>query len=90
MMEIHLHYEELAGEGPHIMMLHGMLSSRAQWDLNIGAIQRVARPVLVELLAHGRSAAPEDPEVYGPEYYDSQRRLSLMELDKYFQYALPV
>ena len=69
MMEIHLHYEELAGEGPHIMMLHGMLSSRAQWDLNIGAIQRVARPVLVELLAHGRSAAPEDPEVYSPEYY---------------------
>ena len=69
MKNIHLHYEELAGDGPHIMMLHGMLSSRAQWDLNIKAIQRVARPVLVELLAHGRSAAPENPEVYSPEYY---------------------
>ncbi|MBT5898947.1 MAG: alpha/beta fold hydrolase [Rhodospirillaceae bacterium] len=67
--DIHLHYEELDGDGPHIMMLHGMLSSKAQWDLNIAAIQKVARPVLVELLAHGRSAAPEDAEPYDPEYY---------------------
>jgi len=69
MKNIHLHYEELPGDGPHIMMLHGMLSSRAQWDLNLKAIQGVARPVLVELLAHGRSATPENPEVYSPEYY---------------------
>ncbi len=69
MSEIHLHYEELPGNGPHIMMLHGMLSSKAQWDLNIEAIQSVARPVLVELLAHGRSAAPDEPEPYDPESY---------------------
>jgi pimeloyl-ACP methyl ester carboxylesterase len=69
MTEIHLHYEELDGDGPHIMMLHGMLSSKAQWDLNIEAIQKVARPVLVELLAHGRSAAPEGAAPYDPEYY---------------------
>ena len=69
MTDIHLHYEELDGDGPHIMMLHGMLSSKAQWDLNIEAIQKVARPVLVELLAHGRSQAPEGKEAYDPEYY---------------------
>lgn len=67
--DIHLHYEELKGNGPHILMLHGMLSSKAQWDLNIEAIQKVARPVLVELLAHGRSRAPEGREPYEPEYY---------------------
>ncbi len=69
MTEIHLHYEVLDGNGPHIMMLHGMLSSKAQWDLNVEAIQKVARPVLVELLAHGRSAAPDGAEAYDPEYY---------------------
>jgi pimeloyl-ACP methyl ester carboxylesterase len=69
MTDIHLHYEVLDGDGPHIMMLHGMLSSRAQWDLNIAAIQKVARPVLVELLAHGRSQSPEDKDPYDPEYY---------------------
>ena len=40
MTEIQLHYEVLGGNGPHIMMLHGMLSSKAQWDLNIEAIQK--------------------------------------------------
>jgi pimeloyl-ACP methyl ester carboxylesterase len=69
MTDTRLHYEELDGNGPHIMMLHGMLSSKAQWDLNIEAIQKVARPVLVELLAHGRSPAPEGREAYDPEYY---------------------
>ncbi|HJM90625.1 MAG: alpha/beta fold hydrolase [Alphaproteobacteria bacterium] len=67
--DIHLHYEVLDGDGPYIMMLHGMLSSRAQWDLNISAIQKVARPVLVELLAHGRSASPKHAEPYDPEFY---------------------
>ena len=69
MTHTQLHYEELDGNGPHIMMLHGMLSSKAQWDLNIEAIQKVARPVLVELLAHGRSPAPEGREAYDPENY---------------------
>ncbi|MBL6951112.1 MAG: alpha/beta fold hydrolase [Alphaproteobacteria bacterium] len=67
--DIHLHYEALEGNGPYILMLHGMLSSRAQWSLNIPALQKVARPVLVELLAHGRSAAPEEAEHYHPEAY---------------------
>jgi 2-succinyl-6-hydroxy-2,4-cyclohexadiene-1-carboxylate synthase len=67
--DIHLHYDVHEGNGPYILMLHGMLSSRAQWDLNLDAIQKVARPVTVELLAHGRSAAPEEAEHYHPEAY---------------------
>ena len=67
--EIHLHYEVHEGDGPYIMMLHGMLSSRAQWELNLAALQKVARPVLVELLAHGRSGSPEEAEHYHPEAY---------------------
>ncbi len=67
--DIHLHYDVHEGNGPYILMLHGMLSSRAQWSLNVPALQKVARPVLVELLAHGRSAAPEAPEHYHPDAY---------------------
>jgi pimeloyl-ACP methyl ester carboxylesterase len=65
----HLHYDVHEGNGPYILMLHGMLSSRAQWDLNLAAMQKVARPVLVELLAHGRSAAPEEAGHYHPDTY---------------------
>ncbi len=84
--DIHLHFEELDGDGPHIMMLHGMLSSRAQWELNLAAIQKVARPVVVELLAHGRSAAPEAPEPYDPEYYVAtfEAIRKELEIDRWF------
>ncbi len=67
--DINLHYEVHQGNGPHILMLHGVLSSREQWSLNVPALQKVSRPVLVELLAHGRSAAPEEPEHYHPDAY---------------------
>jgi len=57
------------GRGPYLLMLHGFLSSRAQWRLNIDALAQVARPVLVEVLGHGRSPAPEDPEAYRVSAY---------------------
>jgi pimeloyl-ACP methyl ester carboxylesterase len=50
--------------GPHMMLVHGFLSSRSQWRINLPALKKVAHPVLVELLGHGRSPAPEEPEPY--------------------------
>jgi pimeloyl-ACP methyl ester carboxylesterase len=46
-----------------------MLASRAQWRLNLDALGEVSRPVVVELLGHGRSCSPEDPAAYRPESY---------------------
>lgn len=57
--EVHDH-----GHGPHMMMVHGFLSSRAQWRINLEALTAIARPVLVELLGHGRSPAPNDVQAY--------------------------
>jgi 2-succinyl-6-hydroxy-2,4-cyclohexadiene-1-carboxylate synthase len=57
------------GQGPYVLLVHGFLSSRAQWMLNIEALARVTRPVIVELWGHGRSPAPESPEAYSPEGY---------------------
>jgi pimeloyl-ACP methyl ester carboxylesterase len=51
--------------------VHGILSSRAQWMLNVEALGSVCRPVVVELLGHGRSEAPLESEPYTPEGYVS-------------------
>ena len=64
-------YHEIhdGGHGPYMLMVHGFLSSRVQWRVNLPALQKVVRPVLLKLLAHGRSPAPEDPAAYGVEAY---------------------
>jgi pimeloyl-ACP methyl ester carboxylesterase len=64
-----LHYDVHAGRGPHLLLVHGFLSSRAHWLLNLGALSTVTRPVVVELLGHGRSPTPEDAGAYAPDAY---------------------
>ncbi len=64
-----LYYEVHEGEGPFLLMVHGMLSSRAQWHANLPALSRVSRPVVVELFGHGRSPSPDDPASYHPDAY---------------------
>jgi pimeloyl-ACP methyl ester carboxylesterase len=63
-------YREVHGtSGPHVLFVHGYLSSRAQWRLNIDALAGVARVVIVELWGHGRSPAPADVQAYTPASY---------------------
>jgi pimeloyl-ACP methyl ester carboxylesterase len=64
-----LHYQVHPGGGPHLLLVHGMLASRAQWLANLPALARVATPVVVELLGHGRSPSPADPSAYTPGAY---------------------
>jgi 2-succinyl-6-hydroxy-2,4-cyclohexadiene-1-carboxylate synthase len=66
---IQLHYEVIHGTGPFLLLVHGFLSSRAQWIPNVEALSRVVRPVMVELLGHGRSPAPDFPAPYHPDAY---------------------
>jgi len=63
------HYEVHEGQGPHLLLVHGMLSSRAQWMLNVRALGEVVRPVVIELWGHGRSPVPDDPALYHPDGY---------------------
>ena len=65
----HLHYEVHDGAGPYLLLVHGFLSSRAQWVLNLDALSDVARPVVVEMYGHGRSPSPDDPAIYAPKNY---------------------
>ena len=57
------------GSGPHLLLVHGFLSSRAQWLLNLEALAEGCTPVTVELFGHHDSPSPEDPDCYQPDYY---------------------
>jgi len=64
-----LNVEVHAGAGPPLLLVHGICSSRAQWRPNLAALAVVCTPVVVELLSHGRSEAPADPDEYRVEAY---------------------
>lgn len=64
-----LYREAHRGDGPFLLLVHGILSGRSLWEPNLPALRRVSRPVVVELWGHGRSPSPEDPARYHPDAY---------------------
>ena len=77
-----LYWEVHRGNGLYLLMVHGFLSSRAQWMPNIEALSEKATPVVVELLGHGRSGGPKSPDAYHPDEYvkmfeEIRRRLGI-------------
>lgn len=64
-----MHVEVHDGTGPWLLLVHGICSSRAQWRPNLAGLAAVCRPVVVELLGHGRSESPADPGAYTVEAY---------------------
>ena len=64
-----LYYETHGKNGPYLLLVHGFLSSRAHWLLNLDALSAFYRPVVIELLGHARSPSPEDPAPYAPDSY---------------------
>jgi pimeloyl-ACP methyl ester carboxylesterase len=67
-----LYYEVHGTQGPYLLLVHGILSSRVQWTPNLEALTVFCRPVIMELFGHGRSPAPDDPEFYTPDRYVSE------------------
>jgi len=57
------------GNGPHLLLVHGFLSSSAQWQLNLGALASVCQPVTLDLYGHAGSPAPVDMRSYHPDAY---------------------
>lgn len=80
------YYEVHDGEGPPLLMVHGILSSRAQWRDNLEALAEVCRPVILELFGHGRSPSPADGGLYEPAAYCDAFEVIREELgaDKWF------
>ena len=44
-----LHSEIRAGRGLFLLLVHGILSARSQWQPSLAALSQVARPVVVEM-----------------------------------------
>ena len=63
------HWQVHDGDGPHLLLVHGFLSSSSQWMLNLDALAGHCRPVTVELFGHHLSPSPEDEACYHPDYY---------------------
>jgi pimeloyl-ACP methyl ester carboxylesterase len=64
-------YAEAAPENrrPPVVFLHGFMMSRALWADNLEHLRTFTRPILVELLGHGRSPAPERDAAYDAGQY---------------------
>ncbi|MEO1062270.1 MAG: alpha/beta fold hydrolase [Actinomycetota bacterium] len=63
-----LHWEETGrDDGPVLALVHGFLSSNAQWMRNTERLGRQLRLVLVEQPGHGRSEPHDDPARYTGE-----------------------
>jgi pimeloyl-ACP methyl ester carboxylesterase len=67
-----LYWEVHEGNGPYLLLVHGFLSSRAQWRLNLDAFREYATPVVAELWGHGRSPRASSGEHCRPHYYLAQ------------------
>ncbi|MBO9456380.1 alpha/beta fold hydrolase [Paracoccus sp. R12_1] len=61
-----LHFEADPAGKPSLLLVHGVLSSRRHWALNT-ALSRDYRCIRVDLPAHGKSPAPDDPLFYRPD-----------------------
>ena len=66
---MHLHWQQHPGRGPHLLLVHGFLSSARQWEPNLAALGEVCQPVTLELWGHNKSPAPKDPTRYQPAAY---------------------
>ena len=55
---------EAGGTGKALLMIHGFMGSRRTWRPHLAPLRRVGRTITVDLLGHGASEAPHDPDRY--------------------------
>ncbi len=67
-----LSWQEHPGQGPHLLLVHGFLSSHYQWQQNLEALSAVCRPVTVELWGHNQSPTPDETADFAPTAYVEQ------------------
>jgi len=79
--EIELNYViDGPSNGRPVLFVHGILTCRAHWLLNLPAFHNAGfRSITVELFGHGSSPAPEEEAAYHPDRY-AERFSALREL----------
>lgn len=77
----HLSWEVVGGgHGPYLFMMHGMLSSRHQWDPNLEVLKPLVKPVVFDLWGHGKSPTPLTDEPYMVDYLVAELERARHEL----------
>lgn len=86
MSDARLYHEVHGSRGPFLLLVHGILSSRAQWAPNLEALSAFCRPVVVELFGHGRSPSPDDPAAYSLDSYarEFERIRASLGIERWF------
>ena len=59
---------EVQGQGAPLFMLHGFTGDSTTWHSLAGRLKERYTTVLVDLIGHGESDAPEEPERYSMEW----------------------
>lgn len=65
---MHLNYEVAGTTGPAMLLVHGFLSSTAQWLPNVERLSANHRVIMADLWGHGGSPTPE-PEAFSISRY---------------------
>jgi len=60
---------EVDGDGPVVLLMHGLGGSARNWGPQVRALRDAHRVVRFDARGHGRSEAPTDPEAYRPEAF---------------------
>ena len=60
---------EVDGDGPVVLLMHGLGGSARNWGPQVRALRDAHRVVRFDARGHGRSEAPADPEAYRPEAF---------------------
>lgn len=58
----------IAGEGDPIILLHGFTGSGENWSEIVNALKTAYRVITIDLLGHGKTEAPSEPERYRMEH----------------------
>jgi 2-succinyl-6-hydroxy-2,4-cyclohexadiene-1-carboxylate synthase len=61
-------YAGRSGDGPPLLLLHGFTGSADEWASLAPRLAALRELLAVDLIGHGRSAAPADPERYTMEH----------------------
>lgn len=76
---ISLEYLDL-GEGEVLLLLHGLGSTKADWDFQIEPFSEDFRIIAPDLRGHGNSSKPKEMEAYGVPQCAEDMKLLLQEL----------
>ncbi|MBQ0741313.1 alpha/beta fold hydrolase, partial [Aquimarina celericrescens] len=68
------------GEGETILLLHGLGSTKADWNMQVDIFSKHYRVIAPDLRGHGNSSKPENRSEYGISLCAEDNQLLLQEL----------